>query len=221
MTSDLDILTGSVSDDDSCRTRAGPNDDLVKIVCISDTHNGHRVRTFREKIEGMEGDILIHAGDLSEHGTKEEVQSALEWLCSLKNFTHKVYIAGNMDGKVANNLQTMSFSRHNVIYLENSSCEVRGLKVYGCPYTPRFCGDFQYDRLSEEARQLWEKIPKDCDILVSHGPPAGILDANSKGTRLKYELQRRSSLSEGSQMERSEHRSLSRYFERTIGICLL
>ena len=136
----------------------------------------------------MEGDILIHAGDLSEHGTLEEVKSAFEWLCSLENFTHKVFIAGNMDGKVAKDLQTMSSTRHNVIYLENSSCEVRGLKIYGCPYTPRFCGDLQYDRLSEEARQIWEKIPKDCDILVSHGPPAGILDTNSKGTRLRSEL---------------------------------
>ena len=183
MASDLDIQSGSVHVDDSCRRRAGPNNTLVKIVCIADTHNGHEVGRFRKKIEGMEGDILIHAGDLSEHGTLEELESAFEWLCSLDNFTYRVFIAGNMDGQLTKNLKTMSSNQQNVIYLENSSCEVRGLKIYGCPYTPRFCGDHQYDRLSEEARQIWEKIPNDCDILVSHGPPAGILDMNSKGTR--------------------------------------
>ena len=88
MVSDLDILSSSISDGDSWRMRTELDDDLVKIVCIADTHNGHGVRRFREKIEGMDGDILIHAGDLSEHGTLEEVQSAFEWLYSLENFTH-------------------------------------------------------------------------------------------------------------------------------------
>ena len=172
-----------------------PESDLIKIVCISDTHNGHTVRKFDDRIRRMQGDILIHAGDFGEHGTSEEVKSAFEWLCSLENFTHKIFISGNMDGigldrsirnNAAKNSQTMSSDRHNVIYLENGSCEVLGIKIYGCPYTPRFFGGFQYDRQTKAARKLWDDIPENCDILISHGPPAGIFDTNSRGKRSKH-----------------------------------
>jgi hypothetical protein len=39
----------------------------VKIVCISDTHGDHR------KLEMPEGDILIHAGDYTNHGKRQHV----------------------------------------------------------------------------------------------------------------------------------------------------
>ncbi|KAF3928643.1 hypothetical protein AA313_de0207173 [Arthrobotrys entomopaga] len=61
----------------------------IKVVCLSDTHN--RIIT-----EVPEGDILIHAGDLTERGTVEEVQKTVDWLMSLTH-RHKVVIAGNHD----------------------------------------------------------------------------------------------------------------------------
>lgn len=164
--------------------------DIIKIVCISDTHNGHEIPQFDEQIRQLTGDILIHAGDFGERGTQAERNSIFQWLCSLDNFNYKIFIAGNMDGigldiPKPNNSERMphrlSDNSKNVIYLENDSCKVLGLKIYGSPYTPEFVGGFQYSRQSSKAKKLWKKIPKDCDILISHGPPSGILDRNSRG----------------------------------------
>ena len=60
----------------------------VKIVCISDTHN--------TQPEVPPGDILIHAGDLSQSGSIEEIQAQLDWL-KAQPHEHKVFIAGNHD----------------------------------------------------------------------------------------------------------------------------
>ena len=60
----------------------------IRIICISDTHNA---------IPSLPpGDIMIHAGDLTTHGTLAEVQAQLQWLSSQAH-THKIVIAGNHD----------------------------------------------------------------------------------------------------------------------------
>lgn len=48
----------------------------IRVVCLSDTHDRilHRV---------PEGDLLIHAGDLSEGGQVEEIQRQVDWLAGL------------------------------------------------------------------------------------------------------------------------------------------
>src|ERR1700760_677717 len=60
----------------------------IKIVCISDTL-GHRIPM-------PDGDVLIHAGNLTQHGTFVEVQAMLDWLNSLPH-QHKILVAGNHD----------------------------------------------------------------------------------------------------------------------------
>ncbi|CAF5053031.1 unnamed protein product, partial [Rotaria sp. Silwood1] len=84
--------------------------------------------------------------------------------------------------------RTLFRNNENVIYLENDSCEVFGIAIDGCPCTPKFCGGFQYSRQSTQAKMLWGQIPEDCDILISHGPPADIFDTNSRG-KLEMENQ--------------------------------
>lgn len=167
--------------------------DYIKIVCISDTHNGHSKQSFSRRIEKMGGDLLIHAGDFGENGSKCEVDDAFKWLCSLNNFKYKIFISGNMDGiglekrnlwEKSREDRDLYSKKHNVIYLENDHCEVEGLTIYGSPYTPEFYGGFQYQRRSTDAKKLWSKIPESCDILVSHGPPSGILDKTSRGDRV-------------------------------------
>ncbi|KAJ2915707.1 hypothetical protein MD484_g4707, partial [Candolleomyces efflorescens] len=51
----------------------------TRFVCISDTHS----RIF----EIPDGDVLLHAGDLTTWGHKEDMEEVLDWLCGLK---HKV-----------------------------------------------------------------------------------------------------------------------------------
>jgi predicted phosphohydrolase len=42
------------------------------------------------------GDVLIHAGDLTENSTLSELQAHIDWLSPLPH-THKVVITGNHD----------------------------------------------------------------------------------------------------------------------------
>ena len=66
----------------------------IRIVCVSDTHCqvfnaiSHRDINIPYKAETMleqvpPGDILIHAGDFTNYGRKEEVEKFNEWLGSL------------------------------------------------------------------------------------------------------------------------------------------
>lgn len=50
------------------------NSDIIKIVCISDTHN------YDFGYEIPEGDILIHAGDFSRKGYEKEIDHFIEFL---------------------------------------------------------------------------------------------------------------------------------------------
>lgn len=61
-------------------------------------------------------------------------------------------------------------------FLEEESAEIAGVKFYGSPYTPRFYSwGYQYDR-NPEADVRWAKIPEGTHVVVTHGPPNGILD---------------------------------------------
>jgi len=61
----------------------------IRVVCISDTHT--------QRWEDVpDGDLLIHAGDLSNDGSLREIQAAVDWLKSLPH-RHKVVVCGNHD----------------------------------------------------------------------------------------------------------------------------
>ena len=62
-------------------------------------------------------------------------------------------------------------------YLQDDFVEVDGVKIYGSPWQPWFFDyAFNLPRDGEEIYEKWQKIPEDTDILVTHGPPQGILD---------------------------------------------
>lgn len=60
----------------------------IRVVCVSDTHNKRPEIPF--------GDLLIHAGDLTDIGSFDEVQAELSWLSSQPH-KYKVLVAGNHD----------------------------------------------------------------------------------------------------------------------------
>jgi len=57
----------------------------------------------------------------------------------------------------------------------DSSFTIMGLKFYGSPWQPRFC-DWAFNLDPPALEKAWSKIPADTDILVTHGPPYGVLD---------------------------------------------
>lgn len=53
---------------------------------------------------------------------------------------------------------------------------IEGLKIWGSPVTPYFLGMAFNEREGPAIKKVWNKIPPDTDILITHGPPQGILD---------------------------------------------
>ncbi len=151
----------------------------MRIICISDTHNLHK-DTFIP-----DGDILIHAGDITAIGNKEIVVDFNQWLGQLPH-KHKIVIAGNHDLCFeSEDFQTESFLT-NATYLKNSGIEIEGLKIWGSPISPispKFGNDWAFNiERGDKIRKYWEKIPTDTDILITHCPPFGILDKNELGS---------------------------------------
>lgn len=140
----------------------------MTILHLSDTHNHHQ-----QLVNLPAADVIIHSGDLSKHGTDQEVADFIEWFGSL-NYAYKIFIAGNhdycLDGKDRETIQ--SFLPDNCFYLFNSGITIAGVKFWGVPYTSM--GD-----VNGEYINMVKQIPVDTDVLITHRPPLGILD-NSK-----------------------------------------
>lgn len=182
-------------------TPVQPLSDAISVVCVSDTHNSQPALPH--------GDILIHAGDLTQSGSFRETQTALDWLNSQPH-RHKIVIAGNHDllldpslddgprnsNKKDVGLQRARLEWGDLTYLQDATTELqcangRRIRVYG---SPRSCQHgnwaFQYPR-SEGKSQWSNAIPNDTDILVTHGPPRAHLDILRLGcTGLLSELWR-------------------------------
>lgn len=140
--------------------------DAIRLVIVSDTHR-HHGRTLPE------GDILIHCGD-----SELSAQEMDAWAGRL-GFAHKVVVGGNMDRRLAKEKASLT----GVTYLQDQAVNLSGLTIYGSPWTPEFVGVFQL-RGTKDAESVWEKMPTGVDVLVTHGPPAGILDRTSRGMRV-------------------------------------
>lgn len=140
----------------------------MTIVCISDTHGAHR------QINVPEADILIHAGDFSARSSIAGLTDFNNWLGNLPH-RYKIVIAGNHDSlfEMAN-IFARSFLT-NAIYLQDSEVIIDHVKFYGSPWTPEF-NHWAFMKQRGEMKYVWEKIPADVDVLITHGPPYGVLD---------------------------------------------
>lgn len=142
----------------------------MKIVLLSDTHGLHN------SLRIPDGDILIHAGDLSPSGTDSEITDASRWLGSLPH-RHKIAIAGNHDWLFERQPTRASglLRSAGVTYLEDSGTSADGLAIYGSPRQPEFM-HWAFNVPRGQLSRYWKHIPQELDILITHGPPYGILD---------------------------------------------
>ena len=157
-----------------------------KITFISDTHTKHKHLT--NDLPG--GDIIIHCGDISSRGYKNEIENFLGWFDNIKGYEYKIFIAGNHDfGFQDNPKECFELLKNypSITYLEDNSIIIDGIKIYGSPWQPRFHNwAFNVNR-GWDIAQKWEKIPQDTDILITHGPLLGILDITNISERVGCE----------------------------------
>jgi Icc-related predicted phosphoesterase len=147
----------------------------MKIWHISDTHTYHDLLTIPSNI-----DIVIHSGDCSNprdpYNNEPEVKGFIDWYKELP-IKYKVYVAGNHDTSIEKRLVTKKdFEDNKIIYLENESIVIKGIKIFGSPHTPQF-GQWAFMKERNKLERFWRlAIDEGIDIVVTHGPPKGVLD---------------------------------------------
>lgn len=151
----------------------------MRVICISDTHSLH----WKLDHAIPDGDLLIHAGDITSSGDLADVKSFNQWIGHLPH-PHKIVIAGNHDFCFERNREVAQGHLSNCRYLQDSEVVINGIKIYGSPWQPWFFDwAFNLER-GEPLARVWKQIPIDTDILVTHGPPFGILDKTARGEQV-------------------------------------
>jgi Icc-related predicted phosphoesterase len=144
----------------------------MKIVAISDTHNEY------SKLIIPECDILISAGDYSSRGYDHEVRNFHKWL-DLQPAKHIISVQGNHELGVEidyQNAKTIAVEQcPRVRFIDEGPIEIEGINFWCSAITPFFC-DWAWNRHPEDIQKHWDMIPEDTNILITHGPPYGILD---------------------------------------------
>lgn len=124
----------------------------MRILHISDTHGQHKMLGHLPK-----ADVLVHSGDVTNHGTVEELADFIGWLQSLP-YRHKVFVAGNHDRCLLHGKEPLDLA-DGIHFLGDNAVIIDGLRFYGLTY--------DHDE---------NLMPSDTDILVTHEPPVMILD---------------------------------------------
>lgn len=155
----------------------------MKIWCISDTHMKHGFLNIPDGI-----DMVIHAGDMGTvrdpYQSEQVIRNFLMWYNSLTHIKYKVLIAGNHDLAMEKGFINKSDIPESITYLEHETKEIDGLKIFGSPYTPRFGEGWAYNVKRSKLDAYWTEIQENTDIVITHGPPLGILDHTQSGTTI-------------------------------------
>lgn len=176
----------------------------MKLICMSDSHSKH-LQIPKNYLNNNDGsiDAIIHCGDISNIGKKQEVIDFLNWYSELP-FKHKIFIPGNHDfffdynwkpytvygqirfGGLFAGVYTKEIVEEvlslfpQIIYLNDSSIVIDGVKIHGSPITPWF-QDWAFNREPNDIIKHWDMIPSDTQILVVHGPLKKYLDITIHG----------------------------------------
>ena len=138
-----------------------------RIVACSDTHTKHL------DLQIPEGDVFIFAGDF-EIRNWYDVFEMSEWLGELPH-KNVVAIFGNHDFTEEYEIDKMKamFGRVNLLF--NEFINVDGFKIWGSPYSPYF-NDWAWMQPDNMLKEIWDTIPLETEIIVTHTMPYGILD---------------------------------------------
>lgn len=145
----------------------------MKIVAISDTHGKWN------RLQIPECDILISAGDYSFRGEKHMVEDFHKWL-NKQQAGYVVSVQGNHELNVEKNFEQMKEVAEKacpgVHFIAEGGVNIEGINIWGSAVTPWFRNWAWNVERGPKIKAHWDKIPTNTNILVTHGPPYGILD---------------------------------------------
>jgi predicted phosphohydrolase len=132
----------------------------VKLVIISDTHDQHP--------EVPSGDVLIHCGDFACGDDLASLRRDIRWLKSLP-CRHKILVKGNHDLILKCRPDARDLL-DPVVLLEDSEVTIDGVTFYGVGWKSTV------------------SVPQGIDVVISHEPPAGVLDGGIGSQTLRREI---------------------------------
>ena len=153
----------------------------MRLTIISDTHGE------QEKLGALCGEVLIHCGDMFNmfSGDRDEFERMDDWF-GRQEFDLILCIGGNHDFELQKRALYTDRPFRNAVYLEGATYRYRELIFYGAPWVPDLRGQ-AYFRDRHELQHCWSQMPPGVDVLITHTPPAGILDVSSRGEQLGCE----------------------------------
>jgi Icc-related predicted phosphoesterase len=142
---------------------------------ISDSHGRH------QEYKSIPCDIIIHSGDESNQrnpiDNQLEFDKFIDWY---KDYPakHKILVPGNHSTYIEANLSWCKrlCKEKGVTILVDELIEIEGLTIFGTPYTHTF-GNWVFTLPKEGIGRRCLNYPK-ADILITHGPPKGVLDSS-------------------------------------------
>lgn len=146
----------------------------MKIIAVSDLHG------VLPKIP--EADLLLICGDIVPCMIqRNDKQSALwfsrqftDWLNEIP-VKHVAGIAGNHDFYLYNRWlkgdMTSPAASNKFTYLLDSACVIDGIKIFGTPWCAGL-PNWAFDLNTHHPNDYFDKVIPECDILLTHMPPA-------------------------------------------------
>ena len=145
----------------------------MRIVATSDLHGSLP--------EIPQCDLLIMAGDICPMDNHDPNVQALWLVAEFRPWlldqpaSNAVFIGGNHDFICEMDGFEVEPDKFGATYLCDSGTEIDGVKIWGTPWVPSL-PDWAFHAPEWKVREKYEEIPEDTDILISHGPIAGVLD---------------------------------------------
>ncbi len=175
----------------------------MKLALASDIHGKYNFKWPKADVLVLAGDLLPNLSRVDHRDVfmqkmwiQDTFAPAMHSLLGLKVYKHIVIIPGNHDKAfryeekaVREILSQIAGSFHCLI---DQQVTIDGKVFHGSPMTPWFGGDYwvynfpdhraNMGRYKAHAQACWDLIPDDVEVLITHGPPEGILSETWDGT---------------------------------------
>ena len=148
---------------------------MPRIVCVSDTHARHHLT------EMPPGDVLVHAGDITRHGRsttwkRSTTGSVVNHHTGTRSSSAATTTSASRSGRPrpGRGSPTRSTSK-------TRAARSRGSRSTAARGSRGSAGGRSTCRGARSWRRCGRRSPDGMDVLITHGPPEGILDRTNRG----------------------------------------